>query len=65
MKKIIKLTSLFILSMFIIINSVLAKESVLPEENTVYFEDVVNTGKDNGYSKKMILQKMTHIMDGN
>ena len=52
MKKLIKLTSLFILSMFIMTNVVLAKENVLPEENTVYFEDVVNTGKDNGYSKK-------------
>ena len=57
MKKLIKLTSLFILSMFIMTNVVLAKENVLPEENTVYFEDVVNTGKDNGYSKKNDITK--------
>ncbi|MDE5539214.1 MAG: hypothetical protein K2J20_01865 [Bacilli bacterium] len=38
-------------------NNVQAKEKELPEDNTVYYEDVFNTGKDNGYSKKYDITK--------
>lgn len=39
------------------INTVIAENIKLSDDNTVYFEDVVNTGKDNGYSKKYQIKK--------
>lgn len=51
MKKKYILIFLIVISVFLFnCNIVSAKE--LNDTNTIYFEDVVNTGKDNGYSKK-------------
>ena len=51
MKKKYILIFLIVISVFLFnCNIVSAKE--LDDTNTIYFEDVVNTGKDNGYSKK-------------
>ena len=52
------------------IQNVYADDIKLSENYTVYWDDVVNTGKDNGYSKSNIIENGDphygiHIMDGN
>lgn len=50
-----------IISVFLVFFSfntkVLAEDVVLTDDNTVYFEDVVNTGKDTGFSKSDEIKK--------
>ncbi len=48
---------IFILIVFPYIPIAQAKEIYLNDMNTVYFEDVVNTGKDSGYSKTNAIKK--------
>lgn len=57
MKKMLSYILILGLSFSFVTLDVLAKENKLPDENTVYFEDVFNTGKDNGYSKKNDIKK--------
>ena len=57
LKKCLKIYLLILTLCFIDINCVNAEEIKLSDENIIYYQDVFNTGKDNGYSKKQEISK--------
>lgn len=56
-KKIFIVVAILVSTLFFNMTRINANEIQLNDMNTVYFEDVVNTGKDNGYSKTNTIKK--------